>query len=117
MKQFAETLDRPVDSETMALVHNHDGKVVMTASILERQLRGYAMTTAEILYFLPDHPSLLQSFTWQELDIAPKFPELRKFLDFWSQQIEGRLHEVNVAHNAIIKPPSCVYAKGEWLLH
>lgn len=84
---------------------------------LELQLRGYAMTTAEILYFMPDHPSLLQSFTWQQLDISPKFPQLKKFLDFWQDEIEGQLHEVQVAHNPVISAPSCVYAKGMWLLH
>ncbi|HIF11421.1 MAG TPA: hypothetical protein EYQ81_17315 [Sneathiellales bacterium] len=46
-------------------------------------LKDYRLTLAEILYHLPDHPSLLQSFIWQHLDIAPKFPELNKFLGFW----------------------------------
>ncbi len=31
---------------------------------LELRIQGYRLTTAEILYHLPDHPSLLQSFTW-----------------------------------------------------
>jgi uncharacterized protein Usg len=29
-------------------------------------LKGYSLTTAEILYRLPDHPALLQSFIWQD---------------------------------------------------
>lgn len=84
---------------------------------LEMQLRGYSMTTAEILYFLPDHPSLLQSFVWQKLDLAPRFPELKKFLKFWTDEIEGRLHAVQVANNPKIAAPTCVYAKGLWMLH
>ena len=36
---------------------------------LQRQLQGYRLTTAEILYHLPDHPRVLQSFIWQELDM------------------------------------------------
>ncbi len=47
------------------------------------QLTGYRLTTAEILYHMPDHPAVLQSYVWQALDLAPKFPELHKFLDFW----------------------------------
>ena len=47
------------------------------------QLKQYRLTTAEILYHMPDHPSLLQSYLWQEYDLAPQFPTLRKFLDFW----------------------------------
>ncbi len=46
------------------------------------EIREYRLTTAEIIYHLPDHPDLLQSFVWQKLDLAPEFPELRRFLDF-----------------------------------
>ena len=60
------------------------------------QLREYRLTTAEIIYHLPDHPDLLQSFIWQKFDLAPDFPELRRFLDFWKQNIEGKLHSVRV---------------------
>ena len=41
------------------------------------QLAGFSLTTAEILYRLPDHPSLLQSFVWQEYDVHPRFPRLK----------------------------------------
>jgi uncharacterized protein Usg len=51
---------------------------------LSLQLNDYRLTTAEILYHLPDHPALLQSFIWQNYDIAPRYPELHRFLDFWS---------------------------------
>jgi uncharacterized protein Usg len=68
------------------------------------QLRDYRMTTAEILYHLPDHPAVLQSFIWQQLDIAPRFPELHKFLDFWSRSIEGKLHSVRVGAAELIGP-------------
>src|SRR5580693_3194866 len=59
-------------------------------------LGEYRLTTAEIIYRLPDHPGLLQSFIWQKLDVAPDFPELRRFLEFWSRNIEGKLHSVRV---------------------
>ena len=58
--------------------------------------RDYRLTTAEIIYHLPDHPDLLQSFIWQKLDVAPDFPELRRFLEFWSRNLEGKLHSVRV---------------------
>jgi uncharacterized protein Usg len=69
---------------------------------LHLQLQGYRLTTAEILYHLPDHPAVLQSFIWQQLDIAPRFPVLRRFLDFWEREIEGRLHSVRVASVGIV---------------
>jgi uncharacterized protein Usg len=69
---------------------------------LVRQLERYRLTTAEILYHLPDHPSVLQSYTWQDYDVAPEFPVLRRFLDFWRDSIEGRLHSVTVASTRLI---------------
>ncbi len=73
-------------------------------SDLSKQLADYRLTTAEILYRLPDHPSVLQSYLWQDLDLAPRFPVLRKFLEFWEREIEGKLFQVRVAHAELIKP-------------
>jgi uncharacterized protein Usg len=69
---------------------------------LRQQLLGYRMTTAEILYHLPDHPAVLQSFIWQHLDMAPEFPVLRRFLDFWVRNIDGKLHSVKIARAPLI---------------
>jgi uncharacterized protein Usg len=69
-----------------------------------QQFRGYRLTTAEILYRMPDHPHLLQTYVWQELDLAPEFPVLRNFLEFWRRNLDGKLHSVRVASAALIKP-------------
>jgi uncharacterized protein Usg len=82
-----------------------------------RQLQDYRLTTAEILYHLPDHPSVLQSFIWQDLDIAPRYPVLHKFLDFWKREIEGDLHSVRVASASLIKPASVSHANAMLRLH
>ncbi len=74
---------------------------------LADQIKGYRITTAEILYHMPDHPGLLQTFIWQDLDVAPRFPVLHKFLDFWSRQLDGRLHSVRVGATSLI-------SEGEW---
>ena len=84
---------------------------------MELQLKGYRLATAEILYHMPDHPSVLQSFVWQHYDIEPDYPELHKFLDFWSHNIEGRLHSVTVARRTLIGPSSHRHAAGIWQLH
>ena len=57
---------------------------------LELQLKGYRLATAEILYRMPDHPSLLQTFIWQHYDLAPDYPQLRKFLAFWAENDRGQ---------------------------
>lgn len=71
---------------------------------LELQLKGYRLTTAEIIYRMPDHLDLLQTFVWQELDLAPKFPILNKFLTFWENNLDGPIHSVKVASVELIKP-------------
>ena len=77
----------------------------------------WRLTTAEILYHLPDHPGLLQSFVWQKLDRAPEFPELSRFLSFWQREIEGPLHSVRVASAALVRPAELRYAAGQFVLH
>lgn len=69
-----------------------------------RQISGYGLTTAEIHYRMPDAPSFLQLFIWQHYDLAPDFPQLQKFLDFWTRELDGPLHSVRVAHQGLIRP-------------
>lgn len=69
-----------------------------------RQLAGWGLTTAEILYRMPDHPSVLQSYIWQDYDAAPHFPVLKKFLTFWREKLDGALHSVRVGHCGLIRP-------------
>jgi uncharacterized protein Usg len=76
----------------------------MVSHDFSRQLSGYGLTTAHILYRRPDHPWLLQSYVWQEYDLCPHFPELSRFLGFWRERLEGPLHSVTVAHARLIKP-------------
>jgi uncharacterized protein Usg len=77
----------------------------------------WRLTTAEILYHMPDHHGVLQTFVWQKLDRAPAFPELTRFLDFWRREIEGPLHSVRVASSALIRPAELRYADGQFSLH
>jgi uncharacterized protein Usg len=83
----------------------------------ELQVRGYRLTTAEIIYRLPDHPALLQSFIWQKFDLAPDFPELNKFLEFWRGNIEGKLHSVNVKQSSRSTPNRFRHVKHTLTLH
>ena len=83
----------------------------------QKQLVGYGLTTAEILYRRPDHPWLLQTCVWQNYDLFPKFPELQRFLAFWVEKLEGPLHSVVVAHSRLIKPAELKAIGGEFRLH
>lgn len=87
------------------------------SSDFEKRLLGYGLLTAEILYRLPDHPRFLQSFLWQTEDLAPKFPELSRFLHFWEKEIEGTIHSVRIAHQRLVEPAEFRYADGEFVMH
>ena len=76
----------------------------MTDRAFLAQLQGYGLLTAEIHYFMPDHPSLLQQFVWQQYDVAPQFPELHRFLDHWRREVEAALHSIRIAHQHLIGP-------------
>lgn len=71
---------------------------------LTKQLSDYRLTTAQIFYHMPDFEDLLQEYIWQEYDVAPKFPELKKFLTFWERKLDGKLHSVYVAKKELITP-------------
>ena len=70
----------------------------------EKQLQDYRLTTAQIIYHMPDHPKFLQEYIWQEYDIAPEFPELKGFLQFWMRELDGKIHSVYVAKKELITP-------------
>jgi uncharacterized protein Usg len=73
-----------------------------TFSDLRKQLAGYGLTTAQILYGMPDHPLVLQLYIWQDYDLAPKYPVLHKFLDFWEEKLDGPLRGVSLVHRRLI---------------
>jgi len=82
-----------------------------------KQLEGHRLTTAKILYHMPDHPDLLQTYVWQEFDIAPKFPILGRFLFFWEHELDGKLHSVIVAQKKLIHPSELRWCGYEYGLH
>lgn len=89
----------------------------MIASDFRRQLAGYGLTTANILYHLPDHPRILQTYVWQDYDLAPEFPELARFLDFWRERLDGPLHSIQVAHRRLIGPSEWRKVDASFLLN
>ncbi len=84
---------------------------------LARQMAGYRLTTAEILYHMPDSQQLLQTYVWQDYDLVPAFPVLRKFLTFWRTNLDGRLHSVRVAHTPLLTTGAYRAVDGVFQLH
>ncbi|MTI09117.1 usg protein [Curvivirga aplysinae] len=86
-------------------------------SELELQLKGYRLATAEFLYHMPDHPTILQSFIWQTYDLLPEYPEIHKFIDFWEENIDGPLHSVHVASCDLLTPGDARFADVIYQIH
>jgi len=89
----------------------------MVSSDFAKQIQGYGLTTAEILYRMPEHRSLLQTYVWQDYDLFPDFPQLAKFLMFWQAKLDGPLYSVRVAHNRLISPAELRAVDGVFSLH
>lgn len=86
----------------------------MEGSDFTKVLQGYSLTTAEILYRMPDHQSLLQTFLWQDFDLHPRFPKLRNFLDFWEANLDGPLYKVTVCHQQLVTPAEVRILDGQY---
>ena len=89
----------------------------MTPSETELMLKGYGLTTAEFFYHMPDYAHVLNSFTWQDYDLAPDHPKLFEFVEFWQSEIEGPLHSVRFTHRKLIRPGEWQNQVGEFTLH
>ena len=82
-----------------------------------RQLEGASLATAEIFYHMPDAQGLLQTYVWQDYDTAPRFPRLRRFLDFWQRELDGKLHSVRLTHARLLGPRDFRYVGHELTIH
>jgi uncharacterized protein Usg len=87
----------------------------MHADEFSLRLQGWRLTTAEVLYYMPDHPTLLQSFVWQTLDLAPRYPRIHRFLDYWKREIEAVIHSVRLASGETLAPARI--SNADLLLH
>ncbi|MEL6551434.1 MAG: usg protein [Pseudomonadota bacterium] len=80
----------------------------------EMLLKGYGLTTAEFFYGMPDYPNVLNTFVWQDYDLAPDHPKLFDFIAFWQGEIEGPLNSVRFIHRKAIAPGQWRHVTGEF---
>ena len=86
-------------------------------SDFEKVLNGCYLTTAEILYHLPDHPSILQTYIWQDFDYPPFFPQLTAFLDFWERTLDGRIEKVQFICANAMKTQNFIMPSQSYFIH
>lgn len=83
----------------------------------ELMMKGYGLTTAEMFYHMPDHPHVLNTFVWQDYDLAPDHDKLLKFIGFWQEKLDGPLHSVRFIHRKLISPGEWRHVTGEFHYH
>ena len=83
----------------------------------ELLLKGYGLTTAEFFYRMPDYRNVLNTFVWQDYDLAPDHPKLFAFIDYWKAEIEGPLHSVRFTHRNLVAPGEWRNVTGEFTVH
>ncbi|UUP17535.1 hypothetical protein NTH_02004 [Nitratireductor thuwali] len=101
----------------MAMFNESERESMRPHADMEMMLKGYGLTTAHFLYHLPDHPHLLQTFIWQQYDLAPKFPALYGFIEFWKEKLDGPLHSVTYTHRELVSEREWRNVTGELVLH
>ncbi len=83
----------------------------------ELMMKGYGLTTAELFYHMPDHPHVLNTFIWQDYDLAPDHDKLLKFIGFWQEELDGPLHSVRFVHRKMISAGEWRNVTGEFHYH
>ncbi|MEM8774509.1 MAG: aspartate-semialdehyde dehydrogenase [Pseudomonadota bacterium] len=89
----------------------------METSETELILKGYGLTTAEFFYHMPDYKNVLNTFVWQEYDLAPDHRRLFQFIEYWHDEIEGQLHSVRFTHRKEISAGDWRQICGEFYYH
>lgn len=83
---------------------------------LSERLHGAGLLTAEVVYRMPDHPAILQTFCFQTLDRAPRFPKLQAFLDHWRREIDAVIQSIRIAHADWVGPAELNVRDAEFRL-
>tara|TARA_B100000287_G_scaffold383488_1_gene389307 strand:- start:1123 stop:1356 length:234 start_codon:yes stop_codon:yes gene_type:complete len=55
------------------------------------------LVIVNVNYWMPDYTSILQEFIWQTEDLVPEIPRVHKFLNFWHENIDAVISEVQVS--------------------
>ena len=50
-----------------------------------------------IIYYIPDYTNIVNEFYCQFDDVVPEIPRVHQFLNFWKDNIQARIKQVNVS--------------------
>ena len=60
------------------------------------KLKRTELVFVGVTYYMPDYTNILQTFHWQTEDITPDLPRVHQFLNYWKENIEAIIKEVEV---------------------
>ena len=59
-------------------------------------VRNKVLVSLRVYYYMPDYRDLIQEFMWQTMDIKPKYPRVNKFLNYWKENIEAVIADIEM---------------------
>lgn len=57
-----------------------------------------SIVTLDIFYYRPKS-LLISEFVWQTDDLVPEYPRVKRFLDYWKNNINATIQEIYLSHN------------------
>lgn len=75
---------------------------------------GFELVTTEVLYRMPDHPRVLNTFVWQTYDRPPALPRVQAFIHHWQAEIEAQIAQVRIACASLLQPRDLLHIDGVW---
>ena len=67
----------------------------MPAIIIKRKV----LVTLNVYYWMPDYENIIQEFIWQTLDVKPTYPRIHKFLNYWHNNIDAVVNEIQICES------------------
>ena len=62
-------------------------------------IKRKVLVTLNVYYWMPDYENILQQFVWQTIDVKPKYPRIHKFLDYWHNNIDAIVNEIQICES------------------
>ncbi|MGA1047163.1 MAG: hypothetical protein ACO3UU_04080 [Minisyncoccia bacterium] len=59
-------------------------------------VRNKVLVSLRVFYYMPDYRDIIQEFMWQTMDIKPKYPRVNKFLNYWKENIEAVIADIEM---------------------
>jgi uncharacterized protein Usg len=85
-------------------------------ALRQSPFNGFELVTTEVLYRMPDHPRVLNTFVWQTYDQPPTLPRVHAFIRYWQAEIEAQIAQVRVVCASLFQLHDLRHIDGVWRL-